>query len=431
MNAKRTVILLILILSILKMESQVVADSTTHKPLPSASIFDCKGNVLGMTDSKGRIPHISKTNYPITVRYLGFTEKSIPQANSDTIFLQETFSDLPEVVVESRQHKVIHMLAYVREYSTLSTYTDTVFLFREKMVDYMLTPDKKVRFQGWNNPRILNSKSYYRFTNAYGLDSVSDKSNHHFSWSDWIKIIPPPKLPANLRNAEVGTDTLRGKYRPTEIWLKNHDKLTIDINVLADTTSRKWVPNLAVFFHNNLDFENFRVRFNYNNVVDDSISPIDLTGYSFNIESNGRERDMFRFNKVNETFYVSTYAEVYIVDKEYITIKEAKKWESLKFDTENIEIYEPADAPDLQPSILELIARVNQLDTDKVRLNMAPDHRLMGRHVVKQNIGTRALSLLKQLTGISYYRSRKNSKRNWNEFRIEQMRKNNGREVEE
>ena len=36
------------------------------------------------------------------------------------------------------------------------------------------------------NPRILTCKSYYRFTNRNGLDSVSSASHHHFSWSDWI-----------------------------------------------------------------------------------------------------------------------------------------------------------------------------------------------------------------------------------------------------
>lgn len=65
---------------------------------------------------------------------------------SDTVFLRESKAQLSEIVVESRRHKVLHMLAYVREYSTMTSYTDTVFLFREKMVDYMLTPDGSVKF---------------------------------------------------------------------------------------------------------------------------------------------------------------------------------------------------------------------------------------------------------------------------------------------
>lgn len=71
------------------------------------------------------------------------------------------------------------MLAYVREYSTLSTYSDTVTLFREKMVDFMIVPDRKMKFRGWTSPRLLTSRSYYRFTDGEGLDSVSDRFNNH------------------------------------------------------------------------------------------------------------------------------------------------------------------------------------------------------------------------------------------------------------
>ena len=73
----------------------------------------------------------------------------------------------------------------------------------------------------------------------------------------------------------------------------------------------------------------------------DSIGAVDLAGYSFNIESNGRGHGMFRFNRRDEPFFVSTYAEVYVMDKEYISVKEAKKWDRRKFDAGAIEILEP------------------------------------------------------------------------------------------
>ena len=71
-------------------------------------------------------------------------------------------------------------------------------------------------------------------------------------------------------------------YRCREYWLGLQDAVSkvanpeppLNINVLADTTSRKWVPNLSVFFRNNLDFENFRVRFNYDNVIGDFLASL-------------------------------------------------------------------------------------------------------------------------------------------------------------
>ena len=169
-------------------------------------------------------------------------------------------TQLPEVVVESPRHRILHILAYVRECSTLSTCTDTVFLFREKMVDYML-PSKGVSFKGWSRPRILKSRSFYRFTDAGGLDSVSDNCNHHFSWSDWMGIAPSAELACCLRDVECGMDTVRGKYSPSETWTRNEGRVAVDVNVLADREARRWVPGLSAFFGSGLDFESFRVRF--------------------------------------------------------------------------------------------------------------------------------------------------------------------------
>lgn len=416
-------ILLVISFSLLSLSVQaqgrraVVVDSVSHQPLAGASVFSRQGNAIGMTDARGRLPHISARHFPVTLRYLGFKEKTFDSIPADTVMMAELTNELPEVVIESRQHKVLHMLAYVREYSTLSTYSDTVFLFREKMVDFMLTPDGQTRFKGWAYPRVLKSKSYYRFTDPSGLDSVSNRCNQHFSWSDWIEAVPSPELPLAIRCAETATDTVMGKYSPTEIWNRTADRVTVNINVLADTTSRKWARNLSAFFKENLDFESFRLRYNYADVVGDTISPADLSAYSFSIESNGRGREMFRFNKTDEPFFVSTFGEVYILDKEYITVKEAKKWDSRKFDTDSIEIIEPMDAPELQPAIMQLVARVNAIDHDGARLGSTPDHSLIGRGVKRYGMGKRALTLLKQLTGITYIRSHRNFDRNWDKLR--------------
>lgn len=402
-----------------------VVDSISREALPYASVFDCRGKMVGLSDAEGRMPYLLVSDYPLTIRYLGYKERSIAIHSVDTIFMQENTVDLPEVIVGSNKHMILHTLAYVREYSMLTTYTDTVFLFREKMVDYMLPMDTRLKFTGWLNPRILKSKSYYRFTDSQGLDSVSNQCNYHFSWADWVGIIPTVAIPKSLVENKIGADTIRGKYSPAEIWIRNGDRLKLEVNVLADTTSRKWVPNLSLFFRDHLDFEQFRVGFNYENVVGDSITPIDLVGYSFNIESNGRGRGMFRFSRKDEPFFVSTYAEVYVVDKEYVTIKEAQKWEKGKFNLDDVGIIEPLEAPELQPAIVNLIDRVNTVDHDKIRLELTPDQRLASRKV-ERNLGQKVLDRVKGILGISKVLGDKKLKRRWNEFRQEQLQKNMG-----
>ena len=412
----------------------VVADSITRTPLVNASVFNCEGVFIGNTREKGLIRCANEADYPLTVRYLGYYDEAIPLEAPDTVFLKANVAELPEIVVETKRQQMLHILAYVREYSTLSNYTDTVTMFREKMVDFMLPKDDDAKYQGWRNPRVLNVRSYYRFTNANGLDSVSDRCNHHFSWSDWIGMMPNVRVPSGLAQLEQGIDTVRGKYGASEIWMRNGDRTMVDIDVLADANGRKWVPNLSSFFRNDdIDFERFHMRLNYGTAMGDDVGPLDLAGYSFNIESRGRGRTMFMFNRSDEPFFVTTYTEAYILDKEFITVKEAKKWESRKFDEDEIEIFEPLEASELQSSTLALIDRVNNIDQVQIRIAQTPDHRLMSRHVSKKNfkVGYRALSLLKQMTGISQIKSNKNFKENWKKFKKEQQARNQSRELHE
>ena len=340
---------------------------------------------------------------------------------------KERVRNLPEVVVESRQNKLLHMVAYVREYSTLSTYTDTVFLFREKMVDFMLPPERKTKVRTWMSPRVLTSKSYYRFTNALGLDSVSDRCNHHFSWADWVGVAPPALMPASLMAVESGSDTVRGKYSPAELWRRDLSRMRLDVDVLANRDSRKWVPNLSIFFRNEIDFERFNISFDFNNVAGKTVAPIDLDGYSFNIESNGRGHPMFMFGNVRQPFFVTTRAEVYMIEKEYITSKEAKKWDSRPAEGgEEMVIFEPADAPDLSPEILALIDRVNSVDHDQTRLALEPDRRLAGRRIERLSLGQGILKRLKQMFGLDGIIGNHKRNNQWRNFRRDQLRRNSG-----
>lgn len=409
-----------------KASGWILADSTTHSPLPNATIFDRYGKNAGMTRSDGSAPYISPHDYPLAVRYLGYKERTVASPDADSVFMQPNITELRDIVVESRPKKLLHMLAYVREYSTLSTYTDTVTLFREKMVDYMLSDDAKLRRKGWRLPRVLKSESYYHFTNLEGLDSVSDRCNNYFTWSDWVGMVPSTTLPAAIADKEHGTDTVRGKYSPTEIWVRDDSRVSLDVDVLADTASRKWVPNLSLFFRKDVDFERFKIRFNYNN-VGDMAAASNLTGYSYNIESNGRGRNMFMFNNVDEPFFVNTYAEIYIVDKEYVTAKEAGKWDNLRVDDNQMSIFVPVEAPELQSNVLALIERVNNVDNAQVRVGMVPDQRLAGRKGERYSPGQAILGRLKGLFGIDNINARRKWNRQWKEFRQERKERNASR----
>lgn len=54
----------------------IVVDSATHVPLPNASIYDKDGTPVGLSNNNGELPKITCSRYPITVRYLGFNDKT-------------------------------------------------------------------------------------------------------------------------------------------------------------------------------------------------------------------------------------------------------------------------------------------------------------------------------------------------------------------
>ncbi len=409
--------------------SPIVADAQTRQPLANASVFDHRGHFLGICGSNGAITCASPADYPLTIRYIGYREQSVDNPDKEIVLMNEQVTELHEIVVEAKQKRVLHILGYVREYSTLSSYTDTVTMFREKMVDFMLPVEGKMHFKGWRLPRVLNSKSYYRFTNAAGLDSVSDRCNHHFTWSDRLAMFPNTRVPGILDDVDSGTDSLKGRYGPVEIWNKHDGRVSVAVDVLADSVSRRWVPNMSTFFKkDDMDFEQFRLRINYDGSVDGYVSPLELTGYSANLNSRGRGHGMFMFNRHDQPFFVTTYTEVYIVDREFISVKEAMKWESLKFGHEWLDILVPPEAPELHPSIIALMDRVANIDTDQVRVDLQPDRTHISPNFGKKipgGIGHRALWLLKNLTGISSIRAKRNMKRQWNDFRKKQSKSNN------
>lgn len=347
---------------------------------------------------------------------MGFHEKVIHEATSDTVFLIENLMELPELIVESNDIRMSHILAYVREYSTLTSFTDTVTLFREKMTDFMMPTQPGVRYKGWNHPRVLSSRSYYRFTDVNGLDSVSDRCSHHFSWADWIGLPVHRSIPVNLIRSAIADDTVYGRYGPAEIWRRQSDRLRLDIDVLADTSARQWIPDMSSFFRDNVDFQRFKIHYDFEDIVTDEIDPLDLSAYSFTIESGNRGRGMFHFNKVYESVFVTTYAEVYIVDKELISLKEAKKWERLKISEFDIDIIEPPHAPPLQPSVLTLINRVDAIEHDNIRLALTPDQRLVSTRR-PLNLGQRALKRLKGIFGIDRIKGNRKISRRWKDFK--------------
>lgn len=378
----KTVVLLILIFAPLALRAQrnspVIVDSISSSPLSNASVFNRKGHLIGTCSPQGKLPFFSHQEYPLTIRYMGYKSATVSASAPDTIRMSEKAHLLPEVLVRPDKKEVLRLTGYMREYSTLSSYTDTVTLFREKIVDFMIPSPKAKHYKGWLSPRPLAVKSYYRFTNSTGQDSVSDYFSRHFSWADWVGLADDIKVPLAISTQESGQDKIPGRYGTAAHWLKSADNLYVDVDVLADTLNYCWVPNIATYMRDNVVFDKFNIRYKFSDPDTDYLHASDLENLSFTIETKGRGRNIFQVFKKDEPYYVNTYTELYITDREYLTTSQARKLEKQNIKDENLTVKAPEEAPELQPSIKHLIARVDNIDHIKRRIAIKPDSRLAG-----------------------------------------------------
>ncbi len=371
-----TLVTLLATLSGMAQQRVSVVDSITREPLSRAAVFDRRGNLTAMTDDRGYVAPMSPSDYPLTVRCMGYRDYTVSARHSGQVLMQELAYDLQPLVVESSKRPVLHIVAYVREYSTLSSYTDTVQLFREKTVDFMLQPKPTRHQPDWGAPRVLAARSYYKFTNYLGLDSVSDSFGRHFSWSDWVSLRRDIRLPMGLFSNAATTDTVHGKYSPAEVWYRSGEDVDIDIDLLADTAARHWAPRIYANSSDDLEFTRFNLRYNFGDVYDSRIVPFNLRGLSFNIESEGRGRGLYKFFKNGQNGYFTTYAEIYVVDKMWITHSEAREWAKHPPKADEIGILVPSHVPALDAATQQLIARVEGIDREAIRLEESPDNRV-------------------------------------------------------
>lgn len=370
-----------LLLSPVTGRATVVLDSATAQPLPRASVFDRKGKLVGFCSDSGVVPVMNEASYPLAVRVMGYATAEVANPRQRSVILSKVDFDLPEVVVESKKRQVLRITAYLREYSTLSTYSDTVLLFREKTVDFMVPTKKAGNFKGWLDPRVLASRSYYHFSGPDGLDSVSNHFGQHFSWSDWIGIFPSRELPQRLRDVTLATDTVYGRYSPSVIWSRDDMNVGLEVDIMADKENRSFMPGLFDLFGRKVEFTQFNIRYLFSGVDGDKVYADNLARMSFNIESNGRGRKVRHLLASDGPAYVDTYAELYVTDLEYISVADACRLEKRPPSAEEIGINAPPDAPELQPAIADLVCRVENFDYIGHRLVEKADPRYAGKTI--------------------------------------------------
>lgn len=265
---------------------------------------------------------------------------------------------LPEVIVKSRRKdaNVMHISGIIREYSYLQRRFDTVFMYRDKAVDFMIPLPTVKKFAGWKVARPLRTDTYYQFFDYNGMDSVSDKYYINFSLGNRLAI--------------PGEANVAGCTR---------DSLAVSVCLTDDKNAECWQPGVSSFFQRNKSISRFDVRYLFEDVDGMSrILPVYLSGATYTLESNGPLEGTRLPGLVNKSFQVNTRCELYITGRRFLTVKEARKYQSQpSLALEHCD-FSTAGLPHLSPHIRDLIARVKAIDHLNLRTGQVPDSLIKG-----------------------------------------------------
>lgn len=339
-----------------------LVDAKTKEPLPLASITDRSGNVVGMTDKSGEIPQLPKDRYPITFNYMGFASLQVTEPAEGDVEMIEKDYELPEIVVIPGSRPLLHLTGYMREITSVLCSSDSVTIFKESIVDF-LVPVEKTKVKGWKKARELASKTYVRMTNSSGLDSVSTSHEYEFMlWGDRKSLIPSAaKIPVKIKATDVACDTIMGKYYPKIIWLKNADVTRWYGDALANEQNHVTTPWALKIFGLTTDVTEISENYVFDTPEGDYIMPTDLRQVSITIDMLAKGKLFKKTFDSSTPVNVRTYMELYLTDRVFLSTEEGK---GLKKEIPAIEssgILAPANANPLHPAIRRTVERVNSL----------------------------------------------------------------------
>jgi len=222
-------------------DSITLVDETDLSPIAGATVISDNGLIVGQTDIKGKIS-VAKTDFPLAIRCLGFEAKTV-SAHADVIKMTPATFMLGEVVVTPVDRPILRVLTYSREYCAGTFGTDTLQVYHENMLEYMLA-DKKVKgfekFHQLGYPK--NSRTYGRIISE-GRDSLIGPDDTAPAIGQFIMSMrfKDMEVTEAIKNG-ASTDTVRGKHTPKFIYKSTPDMLTIEHDILADKKNQRWSP---------------------------------------------------------------------------------------------------------------------------------------------------------------------------------------------
>lgn len=335
-----------------------VVDVMDDTPVSSATIFDAQGNVVGFTSSEGDFSDIPDSDYPITIRCIGYENIVVGQPKDTVLQMVPMIYELDEAVV-SASRDVMKQTFYVREYFTISSETDTITHFLEHMCDRYVPASKQVKFKK-NDLRFRNTRCY-KYYQIGDQDSVA-VSNKPGS-KVLLGLIETEEVDASESfKGQMGVNRVyeeKGKSGILHSRKQNERIFTEYKDGLADKKGHiAHLPFLLNMMGLSMDVHQAYMTHVYKANDASVYQPKDLIQASVVVELLGKGKLLRQMVNSDVPVKINFSIEYYVVSREYISKEQAKaeyKDKSLKVPFEI-----PATVPQLSEATQLLIQRANQ-----------------------------------------------------------------------
>lgn len=357
---------LLLSLSAIAGKPIIVIDSNDSSPIEGATVISGRGIIMGITDAKGSINVEPTKDFPLEIRSIGFEPSSIMQYK-DTICLSPASYELSEIKIVPGERPINKVTCYIREYSSSTTQNDTIQYYADYMYVGYLAEQKVKGFKKGDEKLFLrNARRYARLSNSEGLDSVTVPSSYDdlsiwMSYKGMLLGIPKSSFeePEKIKNG-ASSDTIMGKYSVSELIKKNADLYTTNRDILGDYKDHKWSPWFAKVVGLTFEIDKLQRTYGYKTNPDGKYSFSDFIYGSGTMHGIGKGKLFKHFLHQKSDMNLDGYAELYIIDVEYLTVDEYKEDKKEAKEQKEIPFQEPKNLQPLPPSVLSIIERVNK-----------------------------------------------------------------------
>ena len=334
-----------------------VVDVMDDTPVSSATIFDAQGNVAGFTTSEGDFSNIPDSEYPITIRCIGY-ENIILEHPVDTVLqMIPAIYELDEAVI-SASRDVMKQTFYVRESFSMYNETDTVTYFTEHMADRFIPASKDAKFSGKSSLRILESRPYEHYQ-LFGEDSVS--TNPELLFPSMATMFEPIDkevvVPESFKKQETATKLYEKPGKSgMELIIKQNDQIfTFNVDALADTKDHMISPWPLKLLGFTMEINQVYVTQVYRANDKGIYLPKDLLESSYVIQADGRGKFLRKALKSDKPIVIRCMVEMYVVDRDYLSKEEAK--DEYKNKPKDVKFVIPSTVPPLNEATRRLVER--------------------------------------------------------------------------